>query len=121
MLVNRRIQIERTKNLMDKIVYFSSLIDIMIAILVSLSYFKIGYPEIFLPSTEIILTITVALTVVLGVLLIYLKHYETIFVGFLMVGNHVKVNLTKFQKFMMLLSAVRPPRFKYAYKQANRN
>ena len=121
MLVTKRMQIEQTKHLMDKIVYFSSVVDIIIAVLVALSYFKIGNPEIFLPSTEIILTITVAMTIVLGILLVYLKHYEVLFTGFLIVGNRVKINLSKFQQFMKILSAVRPPKFKYTYKSQNNN
>lgn len=114
--LNKRLQIERTKNIMDKIVYFSSFVDVLIAILVMLSYFKIGNPELILLPVEYILTATVVLTIILAVLLIYLKHYESILARFLHVGNHVKNHVSRFQQLIKTLSAIRPPKYRYKYK-----
>ena len=116
MILNRQAKIEKTKKIMDYIVYFSSFIDIAIAILVTLSYFNIGNPKTFLPQVEITLTITVVLTVVLGVLLIYLKHYESLFAGYLQVRDHVNYHISNFQKLAALLSRIKFPRQKYKFK-----
>ncbi len=115
MILNRRGQIEKTRKIMDWIVYFSSFVDVLIAILVTLSYFKVGDPGIFLPSVESILTVTVVLTVVMGVLLVYLKHYESILAGFFHVQSRVKTNLSRFQRLLGALSEIKT-KYRYRYK-----
>ena len=116
MIINKRDKIEKTKKAMDIIVYSSSFVDIVIAILVGLSYFKIGNPKSFLPSAEIILSLSVVMTMVLGVLMIYLKHYESLLSRFFQVRNHVSYHISNFQRLLRFLSRIKLPKYRYRYK-----
>ncbi|TAL47584.1 hypothetical protein EPN87_02600 [archaeon] len=109
----RQQQIAKTKKLMDIIVYSSSVIDIAIAILVTLSYFHIGSPEAFLMPIGYVLTVTVALTVIMGGLLIYLKHYESVLAGFLNTGNHVKHSFFNFSRLSVFLARFKPSKYRH--------
>lgn len=121
MIVNRRLQVEKTKRMMDIIVYSSSAIDIVIAILVTVSYLKLGDTKFILVPVEYMLTATVALTIVLGILLMYMKHYESMLAGFLHVGGHIKLHISKFQSLVKALSTIRPPKYRYRYRYRYKN
>lgn len=109
----RQQQIAKTRKIMDIIVYSSSLVDIAIALLVTLSSFHIGNPEVFMMPISYILTATVALTVIMGGLLMYLKHYESVLAGFLNTGDHVKYSLFNFRHLSVLLARIKPSKYRH--------
>ena len=78
MIGEKYARIERLKKLIDRIAYFSLILDICIAVITSLSIFHIGNSEIILVPVNYLLTIVVILSIGLFITLFMLKHEEGI-------------------------------------------
>jgi hypothetical protein len=68
----------KIRRLIDKIAYYSLILDISIATVTGLSILKIGNPEAILVPINYLLTIVVILSIGLFVALFMLKHEENI-------------------------------------------
>ena len=77
-MVKNYAKIERVRKLIDRVAYFSLVLDICIAVLTSVSIFHLGNPEAFLVPVNYMLTAVVVLSIGMFVTLFYLKHEENI-------------------------------------------
>lgn len=71
-------RIERLRKLIDRVAYFSLILDICIAVITTLSIFHIGNPETIMVPVNYMLTIVVMLSIGLFITLFILKHEENI-------------------------------------------
>jgi hypothetical protein len=75
---DRHTQMGKIRRMIDKIAYYSLILDISIATVTSLSILKIGNPEAILVPINYLLTIVVVLSLGLFAALFMLKHEENI-------------------------------------------
>jgi hypothetical protein len=75
---DRFTQMEKVRRIIDKVAYYSLILDIMIASITTMSLMHIGNPEAIMVPVNYALTAVVVLSIGLFVLLFYLKHEEKI-------------------------------------------
>lgn len=88
--LNYRKKLNNTKKWLDIVVYTSSGLDAAIAIVALLSFFHIGNPTAYIWPISYALAAMVGLTVILGVLLIWMRHYERILYNMTMFHTQAK-------------------------------
>jgi len=74
-----RERVKRLKKILDILVYSSAIIDILIFLVTTYALFSHSSLEPMVLPLNILLSIIVILTIVMGALLIFLRHYEKIF------------------------------------------
>jgi uncharacterized membrane protein YiaA len=107
-------KLEKTKRMLDIIVYSSSILDITIAVIVVMAHMGLNNPQAILFPVNFLLMIVVALTGVVGVLFLWLKHYEKIIYNVAMFHSHTKNTLGLLAR-MKLFEISLERKFRYNY------
>jgi len=83
-------KIIKLRRLIHNLAYGSLILDILIAIITSLSIFQISNPTFLLGPINVMLTIVVILSIGSGILIITFEHYEKILLKTLHIKERIK-------------------------------
>jgi len=86
-------KIEKLQRTIDMLAYGSLFLDICIAFITTMSLLKIARGEFILESINYLLTSVVAMSLISGGMLLYLKHYEKLMTEFLRIKYKIRMPL----------------------------
>ncbi|MFH0711468.1 MAG: hypothetical protein V1944_02730 [Candidatus Aenigmatarchaeota archaeon] len=85
----------KLRSLIHKLAYGSLILDILIAIITTMSLLQISAPGDLLVPVNILLTIVVILSIGSGILVVFLEHYEKILMRTLNIKERIKDRISR--------------------------
>ena len=80
------------------IAYGTLFLDMAITVLTLFSLSQIENPREFLVPVEFVLSVAVVISIIAGVMVLYLQHYEKLLEKTLRIGNHIMYGIDKIKK-----------------------